>query len=149
MSLGADLATSHYPNQWWLDYRRIHASLGLREFNEAQLETSTNTCHLIRSWWLYMHIYVTHGHLLSCEMYSGYFCFRQNVGVYGVSKDALFLHIIHNPLKSWWRHQMETFSALLALYTGIYRSSVNQSNQIASIYSQWQWNLWNMLWWNL
>ena len=31
--LGADQATSHYLNQWWLDYRRIYASLGLNEIN--------------------------------------------------------------------------------------------------------------------
>ena len=29
--LGANQATSHYLNQWWLDYRRIYASLGLNE----------------------------------------------------------------------------------------------------------------------
>ena len=29
--LGAGQATSHYLNQWWLDYRRIYASLGLNE----------------------------------------------------------------------------------------------------------------------
>ena len=29
--LGADQATSHYLNQWWLDYRRIYPSLGLNE----------------------------------------------------------------------------------------------------------------------
>ena len=29
--LGADKATSHYPNQWWLDYPRIYASLFLDE----------------------------------------------------------------------------------------------------------------------
>ena len=29
--LGADQATSHYLNQWWLFYRRIYASLGLNE----------------------------------------------------------------------------------------------------------------------
>ena len=27
----ADQATNHYLNQWWLDYRRIYASLGLNE----------------------------------------------------------------------------------------------------------------------
>ena len=31
--LGADQTTSHYLNQWWLDYRRIYASLGLNELN--------------------------------------------------------------------------------------------------------------------
>ena len=29
--LGADQATSHYLKQWWLDYWRIYASLGLNE----------------------------------------------------------------------------------------------------------------------
>ena len=28
---GAGRATGHYLNQWWLDYRRIYASLGLKE----------------------------------------------------------------------------------------------------------------------
>ena len=31
--LGTDQATSHYLNQWWLDYRRIYASLGLNELS--------------------------------------------------------------------------------------------------------------------
>ena len=30
--LGAGKATSHYLKQWWLNYRRIYASLGLNEF---------------------------------------------------------------------------------------------------------------------
>ena len=29
--LGADQATNHYLDQWWLDYRCIYASLGLNE----------------------------------------------------------------------------------------------------------------------
>ena len=32
--LGADQATSHYLDQWWLDYRRIYTSLGLNELSE-------------------------------------------------------------------------------------------------------------------
>ena len=31
--LGADQATSHYLNQWWLFYQRIYASLSLNELN--------------------------------------------------------------------------------------------------------------------
>ena len=31
--LGADYATSHYLNQWLLDYRHIYASIGLNELN--------------------------------------------------------------------------------------------------------------------
>ena len=40
--LGADQATSHYLSQWWLVYRRIHASLGLNELN-------TNFANLVHS----------------------------------------------------------------------------------------------------
>ena len=32
MKMYEDQATSHYLNQWWLDYWRIYASLGLNEF---------------------------------------------------------------------------------------------------------------------
>ena len=39
--LGADQATSHYLDQWWLDYRRIYASLGLNEL------TLTEECKLV------------------------------------------------------------------------------------------------------
>ena len=34
--LGAYQATSHYLNQWWLDYRRIYASLGLNELSNFE-----------------------------------------------------------------------------------------------------------------
>ena len=37
---GADQATSHYLNQWWLDYWRIYASLGL---NELRIVLTQNT----------------------------------------------------------------------------------------------------------
>ena len=33
--LGAGQATSHYLSQWWLDYRRIYASLGLNELTDG------------------------------------------------------------------------------------------------------------------
>ena len=35
--LGADQATSHYLNQWWLVYWRIYASLGLNELRFSQV----------------------------------------------------------------------------------------------------------------
>ena len=37
--LGADQATSHCLNQWWLIYRRLYASLGLIELSFAQSTT--------------------------------------------------------------------------------------------------------------
>ena len=45
--LGADQATSHYLNQWWLDYRRKYASLGLNELKGCH-------SHVILRWtsWL-------------------------------------------------------------------------------------------------
>ena len=33
--LGAGQATSHYLNQWWLDYQHIYALLGLNELNKS------------------------------------------------------------------------------------------------------------------
>ena len=40
---GADQATSHYLNQWWLDHRRIYALLGL---NELISSTQVSDSHL-------------------------------------------------------------------------------------------------------
>ena len=43
--LGADQATSHYLNQWWLIYWRIYASLGLNELKWTyQLNTRSQIC---------------------------------------------------------------------------------------------------------
>ena len=36
-----DQATSHYLNQWWLDYRRLYASLGLNELTDNQYFASS------------------------------------------------------------------------------------------------------------
>ena len=41
--LGADQATSHYLNQWWLDYQCIYASFSLNELTHWQLETQVHT----------------------------------------------------------------------------------------------------------
>ena len=40
--LGADQATSHYLNQWWLDYWHIYASLGLNELTLNMLNCFNN-----------------------------------------------------------------------------------------------------------
>ena len=42
--LGADQATSQYLNQWWLNYRRIYASLGLNELNNPFPIFRTSFC---------------------------------------------------------------------------------------------------------
>ena len=36
--LGTDQVTSHYMNQWWLDYRCIYALLGLNELNRSHIK---------------------------------------------------------------------------------------------------------------
>ena len=44
--LGADKATNHYLNQWWLVYRHIYASLGLNELRSLkhrQTQTDQNS----------------------------------------------------------------------------------------------------------
>ena len=46
--------------------------------------------------------------------------------------NALAMEIVllfTKPSISWWRHQMETFSALLALCAGIHRSPVNSPHK--------------------
>ena len=42
--LGAVQATSHYLKQWWLDYRRIYASLGLNELMLSLRRAHQMTC---------------------------------------------------------------------------------------------------------
>ena len=41
--LGADQATSHYLKQWWLDYGRVYASLGLNELINYRYTHRDNT----------------------------------------------------------------------------------------------------------
>ena len=48
--LGADQATSHYLNQWWLDYRCIYTSLGLNELcNDLDLQD-----------WIFLNVWFLH-----------------------------------------------------------------------------------------
>ena len=42
--LGAVQATSHYLNQWWLDYRRIYASFSLNELTQKYVESGVVRC---------------------------------------------------------------------------------------------------------
>ena len=59
--LGADQATSHYLNQWWLDYRCIYVSLGLNElicFNsEILLNSSPCNAKYMHQWILCQHCF--------------------------------------------------------------------------------------------
>ena len=43
--LGAVHATSHYLNQWWLDYRLNYASLGLNELKQNKHVTMVPHCY--------------------------------------------------------------------------------------------------------
>ena len=86
--LGTDQATSHYLNQWWLEYWRIYASRGLNELSRNEGEARGNATHCSTRF------HTTWQHSL----------YRWDV--------------ITRPFPSWWRHQMETFSALLTLCAG-------------------------------
>ena len=58
-----DKKLSHYLNQWWLDYRRIYASLGLNELT---------TKHSINCKWLkwFTHVVLSLTHLTMTEQIS-------------------------------------------------------------------------------
>ena len=49
--LGADQATSYYLNQWWLDYLRIYASLGLNELRHWWTHRTFGIHHHNREIW--------------------------------------------------------------------------------------------------
>ena len=48
LPIAGDQATSHYLDQWWLDYRRIYASPGLNELNRHAGLVSLKYCN---TWW--------------------------------------------------------------------------------------------------
>ena len=52
---GADQATSHYLSQWWVDYRRIYAPLGL---NESNLPRKLNPISLAKPRWISIAVYL-------------------------------------------------------------------------------------------
>ena len=99
--LGAVQATSHYLNQWSLVYRRIYASLG---FNELTNSTTQNFC--ARD--------VIQIPVRSCVIWRHRSWFRKWLVVWRHrAKRMLTKHqrgfVV--AFTSWWRHQMETFSA--------------------------------------
>ena len=67
--LGADQATSHYLNQWWLVYWCMYASLGLNELIKAK----TFSFHwLIEAWWCHMYVKCLCNRLVACLVPSHY-----------------------------------------------------------------------------
>ena len=67
--LGADQATSHHLNQWWLVHRRIYAWLNLNELTLWRDEASTShsalwavvTAHVLISTVVYLNLKLRHG----------------------------------------------------------------------------------------
>ena len=55
-------------------------------------------------------------------------CLLVRVG-HGAKRRALCLNLTSHLAVSWWRHQMETFSALLVICMGIHRSPVNSPHK--------------------
>ena len=117
--LGAYQATSHYLNQWWLIYWRIYASLGL--INHEQLSGVIKFVPISYSHLMKFSIKLRSADGITNSMYS--YCHNRVTG--GDNKDIghLFLY----ELSSWWRHQMETFSALLAFGWGFPFTKANDA----------------------
>ena len=82
LCLGADQATSHYLNQWWLVHWRIYASLGLNELNIYQTEGDdygTSAVHIQhRSWYM---------HTALVWLFWSVFCWIHNV--YNIERERL------------------------------------------------------------
>ena len=51
------------------------------------------------------------------------------IGMYNQLNCGLIHDTLYYANVTWWRHQMETFSALLAICTGIHRSPVNSPHK--------------------
>ena len=75
--LGADQATSHYLNQWWLLYGRIHASFGVKISAHYKntgtvinsLSTVTNSLSLSLSLSVYIYILYGRSQVSVCDMH--------------------------------------------------------------------------------
>ena len=66
--LGAVQATSHYLNQWWLDYRRIYASLGLNELMPIHLGMVYGAV----TWTMFYYHQLNSRDYISMKLYSKY-----------------------------------------------------------------------------
>ena len=95
--------TSHYLNQWWLDYWCIYASLGLNEFTHCGLVLPNSD---------------RFGSILAqvCLVAQSHYLHH----CWLIISRVLHYSLIGNGTGNapWWRHQMETFSALLAICAG-------------------------------
>ena len=136
--LGAGQATGHYLNQSWLVYWRIYASLSLNELKANFITTIIEMSHSqhIKCWnptssdffqahfkcdilyWL-CHLpnvttTVSRRHMSRRCLYRGHLCPSIDIG----DKWSNWSTPSPTDLASWWRNQMETFSALLAICAG-------------------------------
>ena len=72
---------------------------------------------------------------MSNKIYLGLVCFGLDVKTFVADSSHGLAHSLQGcitvtaPLPVWWRHQMETFSALLALSEGNHRSPVNSPHK--------------------
>ena len=125
------MMTSHYLNQWWLDYRRIYASFGPNELN----------CPLFRAYsYQPSHCikilkdgsdYISKWHLINQFYFAwwrrGTETLEQAVEqavMLPVIWEALML-LIYQPLFAWWYRGVDNFVELLVLCDGIHRSPMD------------------------
>ena len=117
----------------------------------ADIPMVTNCCfHKFINLWLMARLWLVHKYVWSptCKSYTilrawlvgnamqlifCYFFLIWNRFIIVTQNNGVYLHVHEVCTRfcclSWWRHQMETISALLALYEGIHRSPVNSSHK--------------------
>ena len=102
--LGADQATSHYLNQWRLDYRRIYVALGLKELRSIshKLTVPYESSHLF---------------LFSTELsfVSHLTTIIQSICIFVCRELAVCVSIINRPKKCNHRHQLLQPSSVLKI----------------------------------
>ena len=70
--LGADEATSHYLNQWWLVYWCIYASLGITQWVNEPIETNISIIYNISTLMVQIIVIPPHGRQRPTAIHSPY-----------------------------------------------------------------------------
>ena len=106
--LGADQATSHYLNQWWLIYWRIYASLGLNEliFGKESQRAYMWRLLIYRLWPVASHFDPFSHHGYSSKVISG--CQRARSNVVRkppphIASQSYVDNRVHAMWMTWWR----------------------------------------------
>ena len=95
-------------NQWWSDYQRIYAPLGLNQLtNLAQYFSNTNA-------FINAKYVIIKGNINA----PNHFPVSGGIPTQMATNAEIVSMSWRQPLRTWWLHQMETFSALLTICAG-------------------------------